>query len=372
MRQYVHNNSQQLLSSMVQLYFVLDYCAGGELFFHLGREGRFSEDRARFYAAQIVLALEHLHSLNVIYRDLKPENVLLDHHGNVRLTDFGLSKENVVATDSGAHSFCGTPEYLAPEVLNRAGHGRGVDWWSLGALTYEMLTGLPPFYCKDRNQLFDRIRKGALEFPDFLSAEAADMLNALLSRDPTKRLGCGPLDAEEIKSHPWFAPVDWVALLECRIPPPWNPAVVSSLDTSQFDAEFTSMPLVSPSSLREPALSSHVARTTFAGFTFVAPTAVPQPVSGPGDTAVLSSAAQTAATLIAAAEGGAETSAMHEDSGIGLSIDAPQGGGAWQAAPPQWPPQQRFGAWNAPAQQQPAQPFGYGDPRPSFDISMTA
>ena len=110
----------------LQLYFVLDYCAGGELFFHLGREGRFEEDRARFYAAQIVLALEHLHSLNVIYRDLKPENVLLDHHGNVRLTDFGLSKENVAGTDSGAHSFCGTPEYLAPEVLTRSGHGRGM------------------------------------------------------------------------------------------------------------------------------------------------------------------------------------------------------------------------------------------------------
>ena len=116
-----------------KLYFVLDYCAGGELFFHLGREGKFDEPRSRFYAAQIVLALEHLHKMSVIYRDLKPENVLLDHRGNVRITDFGLSKENVEAVDSGAHSFCGTPEYLAPEVLNRSGHGRAVDWWSENA-----------------------------------------------------------------------------------------------------------------------------------------------------------------------------------------------------------------------------------------------
>lgn len=117
-----------------KLYFVLDYCAGGELFFHLGREGRFSEDRTRFYAAQITEALSFLHGHGIVYRDLKPENVLLDHKGNVRLTDFGLSKEGVHDVSSGAHSFCGTPEYLAPEVLNRTGHGRAVDWWSLGAL----------------------------------------------------------------------------------------------------------------------------------------------------------------------------------------------------------------------------------------------
>ena len=129
------------------LFLVLDYCPGGELFFHLGKVGRFPEERARFYAAQIILALEYVHKLDVIYRDLKPENVLLDQNGNVRLTDFGLSKEGVSDHSSGANSFCGTPEYIAPEVLRREGHGRAVDWWSLGALLYEVSSFILEFLC---------------------------------------------------------------------------------------------------------------------------------------------------------------------------------------------------------------------------------
>lgn len=249
-----------------KLYFVLDYCAGGELFFHLGNEGRFSERRAGFYAAQITLALEHVHAHNVIYRDLKPENVLLDEHGNVRLTDFGLSKENIRELDTGAFSFCGTPEYLAPEILNRTGHGRAVDWWSLGALLYEMLTGLPPFYSQNRNALFDRIRFGRLEFPAYLSANAVSLLSGLLTRDPLKRLGCGEGDAEEVKKHPFFAFIDWQALLKGRMKPPWRPNVAGSLDTSQFDAEFTSMPIISPQSRPVGSLDAGV---RFENFTFV-------------------------------------------------------------------------------------------------------
>merc|ERR1740117_2122988 len=152
-----------------KLYFVLDYCAGGELFFHLGKLGKFTESRSRFYAAEIILAISYVHSLDIIYRDLKPENVLLDGSGHIRLTDFGLSKEGISSSSSGANSFCGTPEYLAPEILNRQGHGRGVDWWSLGALVYEILTGLPPFYCQDREKLFEKIRRGTLDYPDYLS-----------------------------------------------------------------------------------------------------------------------------------------------------------------------------------------------------------
>ena len=230
-----------------KLFFVLDYCSGGELFFHLGKTGRFTEDRAKFYAAQITLALEYIHQLGVIYRDLKPENVLLDHKGNVRLTDFGLSKESVYGPSSGASSFCGTPEYIAPEVLKRQGHGRAVDWWSLGALLFEMITGLPPFYSRNRETMFDKIMKAELQFPPFMSEDSKDLLAKLLVRDPDQRLGSGDRDAMAVKEHPFFRDVDWDALIAGRCTPPWSPDKVGSLDTSHFDEEFTSMmPAVSP------------------------------------------------------------------------------------------------------------------------------
>lgn len=136
------------------LFFVLDYCAGGELFFHLSRLKCFTEPMARFYAAEITLAIDHIHGLNVVYRDLKPENILLGQDGHVKLVDFGLAKENVFDYDQGANSFCGTYEYLAPEVLARKGHGKAVDWWNLGMVLFEMLTGLPPWYTKEQKVLF--------------------------------------------------------------------------------------------------------------------------------------------------------------------------------------------------------------------------
>jgi RAC serine/threonine-protein kinase len=233
-----------------KLYFVLDYCAGGELFFHLGKLGKFPEPRACFYAAEIVLAISYVHELGIIYRDLKPENVLLDAKGHVRLTDFGLSKEGINNSSSGATSFCGTPEYLAPEILNRQGHGRAVDWWSLGALLYEMLTGLPPFYCRDREKLFEKIRKSELNYPRYLSSNAQKLLRGLLTRDPNKRLGSGAGDANDIKSDPFFGDINWESLTKGDLPPPWDPQIGGSLDTSQFDREFTSMPMFSPQSLQ--------------------------------------------------------------------------------------------------------------------------
>ena len=218
----------------------------------------------------ILCAFEHLHGLRVIYRDLKPENVLLDGSGHIRLTDFGLSKEGISSSSSGANSFCGTPEYLAPEILNRQGHGRGVDWWSLGALLYEMLTGLPPFYCQDRERLFEKIRKSELHYPASLSSNTKHILRGLLTKDPTRRLGSGPKDAEEIKPHRLFASIDWEKLQRGEVTPPWTPQISSNHDTSQFDAEFTSMPIFSPRSMqRAPGFgTTPIGDNPFEGFTF--------------------------------------------------------------------------------------------------------
>lgn len=254
--------------SREKLYFVLDYCAGGELFFHLGKLGKFKESRSRFYAAEIILAISYVHSLDIIYRDLKPENVLLDGTGHIRLTDFGLSKEGISSSSSGANSFCGTPEYLAPEILNRQGHGRGVDWWSLGALLYEMLTGLPPFYCQDRERLFEKIRKSELHYPASLSTNAKQLLRGLLTKDPTRRLGSGEKDAEEIKPHSFFASIDWEKLQRGEITPPWAPTITGNQDTSQFDAEFTSMPIFSPRSMQCTLGTTPIGDNPFEGFTF--------------------------------------------------------------------------------------------------------
>ena len=171
-----------------KLYLVLDYCAGGELFFHLSKAGRFTEERTKFYSGEILLAIEYLHNKNVIYRDLKPENILLDNTGHVKITDFGLCKENI-NDHCSAHSFCGTPEYLAPEILKKIGHGKAADWWTLGALIYEMLCGVPPFYSRSRDALFEKILKQKIKFPNYFSKESIDIIKQLMQRNYKYRLG---------------------------------------------------------------------------------------------------------------------------------------------------------------------------------------
>jgi len=220
-----------------KLFFVMDYINGGELFFHLQRDKRFSEDRVRFYAAEIVSGLDYLHSAGVIYRDLKPENLLLTREGHIVMTDFGLSKEGLHDKFDRTGTFCGTPEYLAPEVLEGKGYTKAVDWWSFGTLVYEMLTGLPPFYSEDVQEMYSKIMTADLEFPAFMGADAKDLLSKLLERNDEVRIQ----DAAIIKKHPFFKQIDWIALLNKKIPPPFVPEVTADDDITNIDEAFTGM-----------------------------------------------------------------------------------------------------------------------------------
>ncbi|RMC15316.1 hypothetical protein DUI87_07505 [Hirundo rustica rustica] len=220
-----------------KLYFVLDFVNGGELFFHLQRERSFPEHRARFYAAEIASALGYLHSINIVYRDLKPENILLDSLGHVVLTDFGLCKEGIATSDTTA-TFCGTPEYLAPEVIKKQPYDNTVDWWCLGAVLYEMLYGLPPFYCRDVAEMYDNILHKPLVLRPGISLTAWSILEELLEKDRQSRLGARE-DFLEIQKHPFFESLSWTDLLQKKIPPPFNPNVVGPDDIGNFDAVFT-------------------------------------------------------------------------------------------------------------------------------------
>jgi serine/threonine protein kinase len=217
-----------------KLYFVMDYVNGGELFFHLQRDKKFSEDRARFYLAEIACGLEYLHSNGVLYRDLKPENLLLTADGHICMTDFGLAKEGLVCDDARTQTFCGTPEYLAPEVLNGEKYGKAVDWWSFGTLMFEMLTGLPPFYCEDVQKMYQKIVSAQLTIPPNFSPEAKNIIEKLLDRDPRTRLQ----DPKHVKAHPWFAPIDWEKLENKEIAPPFIPPVKDPKSTIMVDPGF--------------------------------------------------------------------------------------------------------------------------------------
>jgi len=213
-----------------KLYLVTDYYNGGSLFYHLRKSRGFSEGRAKFYAAQLLLALEHLHKQHIVYRDLKLENVLMDHDGHIALTDFGLSKMGV--DDSrGASTFCGTAEYIAPELLRGLRYGAMVDWWSFGILLYEMMAGRTPFYDKNRKLMFYNIINCDPHFPPTFRDSACRVLRGLLIRDPAERLGGGAAGADAIKSHAFFSDIDFEALLAKQIAAPYHPDVHSAVDT---------------------------------------------------------------------------------------------------------------------------------------------
>ncbi|CAB3398550.1 unnamed protein product [Caenorhabditis bovis] len=260
-----------------RLCFVMEFAIGGDLYYHLNREVQmhkegFSEPRARFYGSEIVLALGYLHSNSIVYRDLKLENLLLDKDGHIKIADFGLCKEEISFGDK-TNTFCGTPEYLAPEVLEDNDYGRCVDWWGVGVVMYEMMCGRLPFYSKDHKKLFELIMAGELRFPSKLSMEAKQLLSGLLVKDPYQRLGGGPEDALEICRADFFKSVDWEALYRKEIEPPYKPNVQSDTDTSYFDAEFTSQPVqLTPPPARQGALQTveelDEMQTNFTQFSF--------------------------------------------------------------------------------------------------------
>ncbi|KAG6377084.1 kinase-like domain-containing protein [Boletus reticuloceps] len=247
-----------------KLYLVLAFVNGGELFHHLQREQRFNEERSRFYSAELLLALEHLHELDVVYRDLKPENILLDYTGHIALCDFGLCKLNMKDSDT-TNTFCGTPEYLAPEILNGQGYNKVIDWWTLGVLLYEMLSGLPPFYDEVTDKMYQKILTDPLVFGPEFRSEARNILTSLLDRDPTRRLGVS--GAEEIKKHPFFEKhIDFKKLVQKKIQPPFKPSVASPVDVSNFDTVFTTEAPID-SYVDGSQLSSTV-QAQFAGFSY--------------------------------------------------------------------------------------------------------
>ncbi|CAI5756592.1 unnamed protein product [Candida verbasci] len=253
------------------LYLVTDYMSGGELFWHLQKEGRFSEDRAKFYIAELVCALEHLHDNSIVYRDLKPENILLDANGHIALCDFGLSKANL-NNDGTTNTFCGTTEYLAPEVLlDESGYTKMVDFWSLGVLIFEMTCGWSPFYADNTQQMYKNIAFGKVRFPkEILSAEGRSFVKGLLNRNPKHRLGATN-DARELKAHPFFNDIDWNLLKSKSIPPPFKPHLTSETDTSNFDPEFTSESTTALKKQMEMASTplSPGIQANFKGFTYV-------------------------------------------------------------------------------------------------------
>ncbi|KAF2035190.1 kinase-like protein [Setomelanomma holmii] len=257
-----------------KLYLVLAFVNGGELFHHLQKEQRFDINRARFYAAELLCALECLHGFNVIYRDLKPENILLDYTGHIALCDFGLCKLDMKDEDR-TNTFCGTPEYLAPELLTGAGYTKSVDWWTLGVLLYEMLTGLPPFYDENTNDMYRKILTEPLHFPgpEIVPPAARDLLTRLLDRNAEKRLGAK--GAAEIKAHYFFHSIDWRKLLERKYEPSFKPNVVDAKDTANFDREFTSE--APTDSYVDGPMLSQTMQDQFAGWSYN------RPVAGLGD-----------------------------------------------------------------------------------------
>jgi len=213
------------------LYLLMEYVIGGELFSYLRKAGRFPNDTARFYAAQAILVLEYLHSKDILYRDLKPENLLLDGLGNLKICYFGFAKH----VEDRTWTLCGTPEYLAPEIIQSKGHGKAVDWWALGVLIFEMLAGYPPFFDDNPFGVYEKILANKPRFPSHFDRDAKCLIKKLLASDRTKRLGNLKGGSRDVKAHKWFKSIDWEALEQKKVSPPITIKTKGKGDTSNFE-----------------------------------------------------------------------------------------------------------------------------------------
>lgn len=245
-----------------KLYFILEYVNGGELFAHLQREHRFSIERTRFYAAELLLGIKYLHDAGIVYRDLKPENILLTNEGHICLTDFGLCKEGLTETGQ-TKTFCGTPEYLAPEILLGKGYGFPVDWWSYGTLIYEMLLGLPPFFDNDIQVMYQKIVNDNIRFPKNTPPAIRDFISSLLEKNPNDRL----VDPNIMMVHPFFKGMDFDLVLAKKVRPPFIPNVTSKEDLSMISQEF--LDETDDAILEEKTATEDGAGVDFSGFTYV-------------------------------------------------------------------------------------------------------
>ena len=222
----------------IHLYLVTEFMQGGDMFFHMHDKGLIKKERTKFYIIELVLAIEYLHSNNMIYRDLKPENILMDKYGHIKVTDFGLSKILDDMNDK-VFTLCGTPQYMAPEVIRKRGYDKGVDWWSLGCIFYEMLTGAMPFYIPRNQKLSPRLYQTPIKFPKNMTIEEIDLISKLLAVDPKQRIGNGSNDAKDIKAQPYFKGVDWDKYYRQEIKPPFIPKLKNETDLKYFDKAFT-------------------------------------------------------------------------------------------------------------------------------------